>query len=206
MSLVAQVTLAILLSNPYVPRSTATTYAEAIVVQHEKRAIDPYTFVAIITHESNWNSSVVAAPKTDPQIGLGQIRARNHPTCSNLSSSECREHIAALKNGVYNIRQMGALITSTRKFCRNYKQSKNAWYAEWLSMYQGYGGKDGAYCLWKKHPKKMRRLGSHPRYRIATPHLTKRVMRYRRCIMKKVKERAKPKKGQRGPCWHVYGR
>jgi hypothetical protein len=195
---VVMIQLAIQLSSPTLPSSTAKPYAEIIRAEAGKRKIDPYTFVAIATHESSWRASLVGGSAREPMIGLGQIRAKNYPACrAGLTTAGCKAQIAQLQSGAYNLRQMGSIITAWRKLCRR-RTGKSALFARWLSGYQGTD-------LVRKTTCGQRKVKG--RWVDVTPaRITTHVMRYRKCLIRQVRRGARPNVRRPFVCWKIYGR
>ena len=136
---IAAIVAAILLSRPDMPEAEAVRYARVLQAEARARDFDPYTGVSIIYHESGWLARLVSPSGED--YGLGQIRARYVGACRDDDdplgnpSPACRKVKESLLRGEDNIREMAALITQNREFCRD--KVRSARFARWLASYQG---------------------------------------------------------------------
>lgn len=200
---IAIISVAIRLSNPAVSEPTAESYATALRAVAGQRQIDPLTMVSIISFESAWNPS---AEGRGVDIGLCQINIINLPPCrEGRRAAGCAQAIARLKNPIYNIRFCGELITKQREFCRKYKRSRHAWFAEWLAQFQG-RSPPGTYCLWKKRPQSLRRIGSRAKYKVRPHRFTSTVIAYRRCLIREIERGVRPGGRKRFRCQPWYGK
>jgi len=182
------VEVAISHSGPRLPRGTVRTYASILVGEGKARQFDPLTVIAMVHYESRWHPGLVNANGSGYYVGLGQIDAYNGAQCKRdgLDSPGCQARIASLKDGSYNLRRVAANITANRKFCRA-KTGHPALFARWLSSYQGYNnharsGRSGAWC-------NMRRNSRGVWYDLPVPKLTRRVIQYRRHLIRYLRQR-----------------
>jgi hypothetical protein len=204
---IAFIALSIRLSNPAISEPTAEAHARVIREEAAEHKFDPITQVSIISHESAWN------PRADNgnDFGLCQINIVNLNRCrEDRSSTACKVQIERMKNPAVNLRTCAALITTTREFCRRYKRSRHAWFAEWLSQFQGLGrgATKGtkAFCLWRRHPSgRLVRAGSAPRHKVKAHRFTKKVISYRRCLLKEIARGRRPG-DRRFKCQPWYGK
>ena len=108
---------AILLARPDIAEDEAVRHAKVLREVAREHAFDPLTGVAIIRHESGWQSQTISANGED--YGLAQIRARYIGACRNDAdplrhpSKECQAVKRSLLDAETNIRTMGKLIGST---------------------------------------------------------------------------------------------
>lgn len=170
---------------PGLSKGTARSYARIIQSEAQRRSFDPYTQIAIIWNETggSCNAGLTFANDSGFYVGLGQIDANNSRSCRDggLDSPACQQRIANLKDGAFNLRRTAHHITENRKFCRS-KTGEPALFARWLSSYQGFNnhaksGRSGVWCNMRQD-----RRG---RWRdVKTPSLTRRVMNYRRRLVR----------------------
>lgn len=204
---VAIIAVAIRLSNPAISEPTAKSYARVIREEAREHRFDPYTMASIVSHESAWN------PRADngSDFGLCQINIVNLSRCNDggRESMACKVQIKRMKIPAVNLRTCAGLITTQREFCRKYKRSRHAWFAEWLAQFQGLGnggGKTNDRCLWKRHPTKNRRAGSSAKYRIKAHRYTTTVIAYRRCLIREIARGVRPGRGKfRCQSWYGKG-
>ena len=203
---IAFIVLGIQLSNPALSEETATAHARVIQEEAIEHDYDPITQVSIITHESGWN------PRADNgfAFGLCQIEYVNLSNCrDDRKTMACKVQIERMKIPAVNLRTCAGLITTTREFCRKYKRSRHAWFAEWLSQFQGRGGgakKERAFCLWRRHPSgRLVRAGSHSRHKVKAHRFTTKVIAYRRCLLKEIARGRRPG-SKRFKCQAWYGK
>ena len=196
------------LSNPALSEETATAHARVIREEAVEHKYDPITQVSIVSHESAWN------PRADNgnDFGLCQINVVNLSNCRNggRQTMACKVQIERMKIPAVNLRTCAGLITITREFCRMYKRSRHAWFAEWLSQFQGLGrgAKKGtnAFCLWRRHPSgRLVRAGSHSRHKVKAHRFTKKVISYRACLLKEIARGRRPG-SKRFKCQPWYGK
>lgn len=177
----AYIALAIQLMAPQLSRDVAKQYAAVIHQQSRARRLDPYLMVAVIAHESRLRAPLRYTAAGELYVGLGQIRARNYPECrESLDSESCKRRIASLQDGSTNLHQAAIVLDQSRVFCRKHLGRKPK-IAEWLSVYQGYGGRPevgGGFCLRTRagKPAKM-------------PKLTRRVLWMRACLYREVRRK-----------------
>jgi hypothetical protein len=171
---------------PHLPRATARVWAEVLQREAKKRHFCPYTGIAIVWNETgaSCNARLTYKNGSGFYVGLGQIDAYNSKACRDggLDAPACQARIAALQDGVYNLQRMAAAITANRRMCRA-RTGQPALFARWLSSYQGFNnhrrsGRAGVWCNMRKD--------RHGRWRdVTVPRLTRRVMRYRRHLLRK---------------------
>jgi len=173
---------------PHLNPAKAKLWAGILQKQARERSFCPYTGIAIVWNETGrtCNETLTFKHHSGFYVGLGQINAYHRKACRDggLQSPGCRARIAELQNGAYNLRRMAASITANRKMCRK-RTGHSALFARWLSSYQGFnnyarGGRSGVWCNMRKD-----RRG---RWRdVKVPKLTRKVMRYRRHLLRKFK-------------------
>lgn len=115
--------LTISVLHPYLASTTVGRYADTIVKQAELSRTDPYLFVAIIEHESEFNAQAISSDTYD--LGLMQVRYKYY--------SGKREW---LFNGDTNIRAGAYVIRRSMDICSKYLKREPS-VGEWLSVYQG---------------------------------------------------------------------
>jgi hypothetical protein len=124
----AQILLAIHMSlSPFqpVPQYKVQQFATEIEKNSESTQVDPLVYVAIITHESEWNERAISADQED--YGLMQIRGRHY---------NGGQHPEWLLNPHVNILAGGYVINKSITFCRKYLKREPS-LQEWVSVYQG---------------------------------------------------------------------
>ena len=179
----SQVVRAVHEANPRLHPATARGWAKVIRDEARKRQFDPYTLIAIVHSETNFNPGAINNnPPREYSVGLSQINVLSYRACrpasTNLQSEKCRAIIDRLLVGDHNLRTAASLITSARGYCRR-RTGKPALFARWLSVFQGYDSRPGVVC-------NMRR-DSRGRWRdLPTPTLTRRVIAYRRHLQRKI--------------------
>jgi len=176
-----QVVRAIRDGNASLSLRTARSYARVIRDEARRRHFDPLTLVSMARWESHWNPTVVNPDDPGYSVGLVQVAAvRAGSDCaskSDIGSEACQRRIARLSQGTYNLRQAAALITLHRRWCRQ-RTKKPALFARWLSSYQGYNSRPGVTCNLRRD--------KHGRWRdLPVPKLTRRVIRYRRTLIRR---------------------
>lgn len=121
----AQILLAIQLSAPHStpPAARTEVLATCIQEQADKVDVDPFIFVAIIAHESQWRERAISGDGLD--YGLMQVRHIYYGANRNL-----------LLNGENNIRAGAYVIKKAKDFCRGYLKREPTT-VEWMSVYQG---------------------------------------------------------------------
>ena len=87
---VAVIAWAIALANPSLPDATAARYAKVLqdavaTAKSKGENWDPFTFVALIHHESRWRAGAVSRDGHD--MGLGQSRAMYLGGCLKMKST-----------------------------------------------------------------------------------------------------------------------
>lgn len=180
----SRVEAAIRYVNPRVARVNVRSWARVIRAEAIARRFDPYTLIAIVRFESGFNPGVVNNnPPREYSVGLSQINALAlYRTCREppiLSAPSCQSSIAALTDGAHNLRTAARLITGFRDHCRR-RTGKPALFARWLSAFQGYDSRPGVTCNMRRD-----RRG---RWRdLPAPTLTRRVMRYRRELVRAIR-------------------
>ena len=121
----AQILMAIQMSaahsTPPAPR--LEVLATTIQQQADAVDVDPFIFVAIIAHESQWRERAISEDGFD--YGLMQVRHLYYGANRNL-----------LLDGENNIRAGAYVIKKAKDFCRNYLKREPTT-AEWMSVYQG---------------------------------------------------------------------
>jgi len=120
---IATIVLIIQLSDPTINTKTANYYAKAIYGRQVALGVDPFDVVAIIKHESHWNSRLISEDLKD--FGLMQVRSQHVNVPPSL-----------LLDGYTNIRVGCYLISISKKFCKEYLHRESN-KQEWLSTYQG---------------------------------------------------------------------
>jgi hypothetical protein len=130
---------AILLSRPDMAEDEALRHARVLREVARDHAFDPLTGVAIVRHESGWQSATIS--KNGEDYGLAQIRARYIGACRDDAdplrhpSKECQAVKHSLLDPETNLRTMGELIAEHRTLCR--KKTGSAALHRWLASYQG---------------------------------------------------------------------
>lgn len=121
----AQILLAMTLSAPHStpPEPRATQLATAIQQEADNVGVDPFVFVAIIAHESQWRERAISGDGLD--YGLMQVRHLYYGANRNL-----------LLNGENNIKAGAYVIKKSVEFCRKFL-GREPTTAEWMSVYQG---------------------------------------------------------------------
>lgn len=185
----AQLLVAIALLAPTLSPATRRHYAQAAQQAGARHRVDPLLLLAIAGHESRFRAPLRYVVGDELYVGLGQIRARNYPECrEELTSPACAARIAALQDGATNLHVAAQVAARSRAYCRQ-RLKRRPTTAEWLSLYQGYGGRPevgGGYCLRTRAGKA-----------VAPPKLTRRVLRMRACL-----ERAtRNKRPRSGSCY-----
>ena len=180
----ARIALAVQLMAPTLPKAAVEHYANTIAYQARVRRLDPLLLVAVAAHESRFRASLKATADGELYVGLGQVRARNYRECQeSIDSEACKQRIASLQDGGTNLVHAAIALSDARRFCAR-KLHRASSVAEYLSLYQGYGGRPevgGGYCL-------RTRKGT----RAPMPKLTRRVLRMRDCLYREV-HRRKPR-------------
>jgi transglycosylase-like protein with SLT domain len=122
---IVQLLLAIQLSAPHATPPDVRLNAFATTIQEQAQAVDvdPFIFVAIIAHESQWNERAISGDGLD--YGLMQVRHLYYGNSPKL-----------LLNGETNIKAGAYVIKKAKEFCRNYLKREPT-DAEWMSVYQG---------------------------------------------------------------------
>ena len=118
-----QIILAIKLSSPSLPDSRAESFAKVMQKDAVKEDIDPFLFVAIAEHESQFNELIISQNGED--FGLLQIRARHYGGNSSY-----------LLIGENNINVGSYIIRKDKEYCER-KLGREPTTQEWLSVYQG---------------------------------------------------------------------
>jgi hypothetical protein len=192
----SQVIDAIRDGNSHVSVETARSYAKVIIEECKDRHCDPFTMAAMAFYESGWNPRTINASDPGYSVGLMQIAAvRKNSPCSDkslLDTKPCRDKIALLMVGTYNLRRGAMGITIRRKYCRD-KTGHPSSFEGWLSSYQGYDSRPGIICNMKKD-----RRGRWVRLR-EIPWKTKRVMDLRRKYVRKFGGRRRAKGSRPNP-------
>jgi hypothetical protein len=168
---------------PHLSTAKAKLWGGILKKQAKQRKFCPYTGVAIVWSETGrtCNETLIYDHSSGYYVGLGQINAYHRKECKEggLDSPGCKMRIAELQNGAYNLVRMSMGITANRKFCRK-KTGHPALFARWLSSYQGFNiskGRKGVWCNMRQDKR--------GRWRdVKTPHLTRKVMRYRRRLLR----------------------
>ena len=180
---VSKVARAFKIACPHINKAKAKVWGGILQKQAKQRSFCPYTGVAIIWNETGktCNERLTFKHHSGFYVGLGQINAFHRKECreGGLESPGCKMRISELQNGAYNLRRMSMGITANRKMCRK-RTGHPALFARWLSSYQGFNisrGRKGVWC-------NMRR-DKRGRWRdVKVPHLTRKVMRYRRQLLR----------------------
>jgi hypothetical protein len=177
----ARLVLAIRIMAPSLSAPVVTSYAEAVEHASRRHQIDPYLLIAVAAHESRFRARLLFTSGGELYVGLGQIRARNYSACrAGLPTAACQAQIANLQDGSANLYEAARVLQASRTFCRKHLRRRPR-EAEWLSLYQGYGGRPevgGGFCL------RTKRGG-----RAKLPHLTRRVLRMRDCLAREVRRK-----------------
>lgn len=122
---IAQLLMAIQFSAPHAtpPDVRLNAFATTIQQEADKVGVDPFIFVAIIAHESQWNERAISEDGLD--YGLMQVRKLYYGASPNL-----------LLNGESNIKAGAVVIKKSIEFCRGFLKREPTT-AEWMSVYQG---------------------------------------------------------------------
>ena len=123
---IAQLLMAIQMSAPHATPPDVRAAAFANVIQEQAQAVDedPFIFVAIIAHESQWGERAISEDGLD--YGLMQVRHLYYGSNPKL-----------LLNGENNIRAGAYVIKKAKEFCRKYLKREPTT-VEWMSVYQGH--------------------------------------------------------------------
>jgi hypothetical protein len=152
----------------------------------EQRDWDPFTYVALVWHESRWRPGAVSRDGED--YGLGQIRARFYGACKtdedpvNNPSSACLRSKQVLLDPATNLRMMAAQLSLWRRTCRK-QTGKPALLARTLAGYGGYS--KPSENLWCNLQKVKGKWVSQ-----TVPKEVKRIIQYRRRLIRRVKRRS----------------
>lgn len=121
----AQILMAMTLSAAHgtPPEPRATVLATAIQQEADNVGVDPFVFVAIIAHESQWQERAISEDGLD--YGLMQVRKLYYGA-----------HPSLLLNGEHNIKAGAFVIKKSIEFCRKFLKREPTT-AEWMSVYQG---------------------------------------------------------------------
>lgn len=169
-----QLLVAVTLLAPTLSGPTRRHYAETAQQAAARHQVDPLLLLAIVGHESRFRATLRYVVGDELYVGLGQVRARNYPECrADLTSATCVARIAALQDGATNLHVAAQIAASSRAYCRRHLKRRPST-AEWLSLYQGYGGRPevgGGYCLRARSGKS-----------VPAPKLTRRVLKMRACL------------------------
>lgn len=180
----ARIALAIQIMAPQLSTPIVKHYAGVMEHQARTRKLDPLLLVAIVAHESHFRSGLTYTATGELYVGLGQVRARNYRECQeSIESEACKRRIVSLQDGGTNLVHAAIVLSNSRRFCTK-KLRRAPTVAEYLSLYQGYGGRPevgGGYCLRTSKGK-----------RAPMPKLTRRVLRMRDCLYREV-HRRKPR-------------
>jgi hypothetical protein len=180
----ARIALAIQIMAPQLSTPVVQHYARAVEHEARTRKLDPLLIVAISAHESRFRAGLKYTAEGELYVGLGQVRARNYRECQeSIESEACKQRIASLQDGGTNLVHAAITLSNSRRFCAK-KLRRAPTVAEYLSLYQGYGGRPevgGGYCLRTSKGK-----------RAPMPKLTRRVLRMRDCLYREV-HRRKPR-------------
>lgn len=173
----SQVVRAVREANPSLHPTTARGWAKVIRDEARKHQFDPYTLIAIVHGETNFNPSAINNnPPREYSVGLSQINVLSFRACrpsdTMLQSPGCQAIISRLLVGDHNLRTAAGIITSARDYCRR-RTGQPALFARWLSVFQGYDSRPGVVC-------NMRRDSRGHWRDLPVPVLTRRVMAYRR--------------------------
>lgn len=142
----ATVMLAIQLSAPLLPEASVNAYGKMIYDQSVKLNQDPLITIAIIKHESKWNSSIISDDRYD--YGLMQIRAMYYHGPS-----------VNLLNPWTNITVGSYWIKSSFDFCQK-QLGREPQTQEWLSCFQGTCRLSNKWCSPTKMTDKVERYAS----------------------------------------------
>lgn len=182
---ITRISIAIHIMAPSLPSAVVRQYAQVIEQQSRSRHLDPLLMVAVAAHESRFRATLRYTAAGELYVGLGQVRARNYPECrESMESDACKQRIASLQDGSTNLVHAAIVLDGSRRFCRRHL-GRPARTSEWLSVYQGYGGRPevgGGFCLRTSKGK-----------RASPPKLTRRVLWMRECLFREV-HRKKPRK------------
>jgi len=180
---VGQVAWAIGQSQPKMGLGLRRAYARVVLRASRRARFDPFTLVAIVHNESRWNARVVGG-RGHLCVGLGQQCLFDYAFCRhNYRGVACLARRAWLLNGTNNILEIASRLTSWRKLCRRVTGRDPLLYRV-LHGYQGYGRLSrGILCG-------MRRT-RHGWRDVARPRQVRRVMRYRRRLIRRLAHRGR---------------
>jgi Transglycosylase SLT domain len=120
---IVEILMAINLSTHSVPEVRRAALATVIQDRANYADVDPYIFVAIITHESQWAERAISGDGLD--YGLMQVRSINYGGDAKY-----------LLTGEGNIKVGAYVIKRSIEFCRGWLHREPTT-QEWLSVYQG---------------------------------------------------------------------
>lgn len=126
-----------LVAPQFQPRDAAVMELRCLGFKHD---LDPYTIVAVVERESQWDAG---ARGKKGEVGLGQLMPTNYMDCADgdLFAVPCRRKVELLLDWRENLKATAALMAATRTYCQVAVRSSLA--VHWLQEYQGYAGTCG---------------------------------------------------------------
>lgn len=138
---------------------------------------DPVTQVAILENESRCNPRAFLKRGALEVVGLMGINLANFPACRDTSATECEAMRAQLLEPRFNLTMGSQYIAINRAFCKD--KTGRGMFENWLASYQGFNVPSAnRYCA-------LQRIGGRW-VETGVPKLTRKVMRRRREILRKV--------------------
>jgi hypothetical protein len=125
------IVLAIQLSAPWMKTEQATGYAEIVQEEAAKRGFDPFAMVALIEHESGWQSGAKNA--NGDTTGLGAVLPQYAKGID-------------LSDGAANLRFTAAAIESNKAMCKKVLK-RTPKEAEWMACYGGFCTSKAKMCV-----------------------------------------------------------
>jgi hypothetical protein len=111
----------------------------ASVIEKAARAarVDPVALVALVEHESHFQTGAVSEDGED--FGLAQVRARFRPACKVLDSRECElEKLRLRTDPAYNLNVIAGVIKTAKK---GKEWKRNPKIETWVSALAGTSSK-----------------------------------------------------------------
>lgn len=125
--------------------------AELLVELGRRRHFDPFTLMAIVKHESDWNSNAISKDGRD--FGLSQVRSTNFKACrEDRSSQGCKTIESMLLEWKFNLEFAAMLIEANREYCKRVVGTDLAVY--WLNGFTGADSTHGRTCGHVRHGNK----------------------------------------------------
>lgn len=161
---------AILLTQPKMSKSLATSYAKVVQREAVEHHFDPYTMVSMVHFESRWRAGV----SNEKYVGLGQVSLLNYRYCrQDLNSARCQAKKRSLLIGENNLRAIAYSITANRRFCR--EKTGHAKFHHWLASHGGFNNPSkGIWCGQRKVRGRW--------VDVAVPHIVQRVIDRQRML------------------------